>query len=73
MWRRLSRGLRTGEFFWDAFYFFAFLKTMRRHVSVQEEGYAYRHLWDKHGFDEECVTDISLQRTGTGTSWSRNS
>jgi len=73
MWRRFARGVRTGEFFWDAYYFFAFLKTMRKHVSTQNESYAYRDRWDAQGFDAECVADISLQRTGTGTSWSRES
>ena len=50
IFRRLKRGIRTGEFLWDAYYFMKFLA---RSAVVDEEGrhhYYARDRWPQHDF-----------------------
>jgi anaerobic magnesium-protoporphyrin IX monomethyl ester cyclase len=45
--RRFLSGLKSMELFWDAYYFFKFLKLMRasQPEDNQQDEYAYRHIW----------------------------
>lgn len=60
--RRVRRGLRTGEFFWDAFYLakFALLPSTNREGSAG--AYYARDRWPQHDFAQETLTFPAYQK-----------
>ena len=59
--RRFARGIRTGEFAWDMYYFFKFLTLPA--VDAAAGGYRYyaRDRWPSHDFQAGTLTNIPYQ------------
>lgn len=63
IWRRLLRGLQTGEFFWDLYYFIKFVFTATTNES-QIEYYA-RDRWPEYDFHGNGTTPSFYQKVGS--------
>lgn len=57
--RRFLRGLRTGEFMWDAYYFFKFMTLNMGSESTKVE-YAYRDEWPVYDFTQAPIRPIDI-------------
>jgi len=59
-WRRLIRGVKTGEFFWDVYYAVTFfLKPVT--LKAPETLYFAPEFWPQHDFESEKLTVIMPQ------------
>ena len=59
--RRLIRGIRTGEFFWDLFYFFKYL-SLSSTTATKPFCYYARDRWPKFSFSELKLSDYQIFR-----------
>jgi anaerobic magnesium-protoporphyrin IX monomethyl ester cyclase len=50
IFRRLRRGIKTGEFFWDAYYFMKFLCASAVNRSEMSRGYYAPDRWPRHDY-----------------------
>jgi anaerobic magnesium-protoporphyrin IX monomethyl ester cyclase len=72
MARRLVRGVRTGEFFWDLYYFLKFLSLPANDEHAGEYDYYARDRWPSHDFQAAPLKTRAYQvatrntRTGAG-------
>ena len=64
--RRFKRGIKTGEFFWDLYYFFKFL-TLNMDSDADSEAYAYKDQWPTCDFVTAPVRPVEVQRAQRNT------
>jgi len=59
IFRRFVNGVRNLELFWDIYYFFKFLRTMKK-SQPQKAGdeYAYRHIWGKRKIERRSIVYV---------------
>lgn len=70
IWRRFVKGVKTGEFFWDVYYFFKFLTLMRgQRKTAEKETYAYADTWGALGVVKESIKYFPPPIAGSGASW----
>ncbi|MDA2932760.1 B12-binding domain-containing radical SAM protein [Acidobacteria bacterium AH-259-D05] len=62
--RRIVRGFRTGEFFWDLFYFFRFIFSPT--TNQAEQKYYARAAWPKWDFEKNKPAPSFYQKVGSG-------
>lgn len=54
--RRLLRGIRTGEFFWDIYYFFRFIFSPPINASTRASAYYEKDKWPVYDFERNKIT-----------------
>jgi anaerobic magnesium-protoporphyrin IX monomethyl ester cyclase len=54
--RRLLRGVRTGEFFWDVYYFFRFIFSPPINASTRASAYYAKDKWPVYDFERNNIT-----------------
>ena len=54
--RRLRRGIRTGEFFWDAWYFLKYLAAPPVNRDAASANYFARDRWPRYDFEHRPIT-----------------
>jgi hypothetical protein len=65
--RRMMRGVRTGEFFWDAYYFVKFI--LSPSYNKDSAGYSYyaKERWPVHDWKAGGITFTEYQRATYGS------
>ncbi|HEY7411100.1 MAG TPA: radical SAM protein [Vicinamibacteria bacterium] len=61
IWRRLKRGLRTGEFLWDLYYFLKFLVLPSVDDAAGRYRYYARERWPRHDFTAPAPAPVTYQ------------
>jgi anaerobic magnesium-protoporphyrin IX monomethyl ester cyclase len=59
--RRFVRGITTGEFLWDVYYFFKFM-TLNMDSEASAVEYRYRDTWPTYNFNEGPIRPIEVQQ-----------
>ncbi len=62
--RRIWRGIRTGEVFWDMYYFFKMLKAPAISKQTNSANYFAQKHWPTYDFENEKIT-LSPYRPAT--------
>jgi anaerobic magnesium-protoporphyrin IX monomethyl ester cyclase len=62
IFRRLRRGIKTGEFFWDAYYFLKFLFASAVNRSEDSVGYYAAARWPKYDYASQPPHPVSTPR-----------
>jgi len=60
--RRFWRGIRTGEFFWDIYYFFKFMKGDAVNASTHTAHYFAKGRWPDYDFENAPPSEIEVRR-----------
>jgi hypothetical protein len=59
--RRFKRGIRTGEFFWDLYYFLKFLTLPAVDAAAGRYRYFARDRWPRHDFCAGALEAVPYQ------------
>ena len=62
IYRRIKRGIRTGEFFWDAYHFLRLIARPTMEDSFGKYAYYAPERWPRHDFEAQSHTVIRYQR-----------
>jgi hypothetical protein len=62
IWRRIVRGIRTGEFFWDAYYGIKFASLPATGDSKQAIGYYAKDRWPRHDYLAYPLVIVDYQK-----------
>jgi anaerobic magnesium-protoporphyrin IX monomethyl ester cyclase len=62
IWRRFVRGIRTGEFFWDAYYGIKFALLPATGDSKQSSEYYAKHRWPRHDYLARPLVAVDYQK-----------
>jgi anaerobic magnesium-protoporphyrin IX monomethyl ester cyclase len=60
--RRLWRGVRTGEFFWDIYYFFKFMMGDAVNSATHSAQYYAKDKWPTYDFENQPAAPIEVRR-----------
>jgi len=66
--RRLWRGIKTLEFFWDAYYFLAFFRSPSINAQTQTARYFARDRWPTYDFERQPITFYEARPVGRESS-----
>jgi len=62
IFRRIRRGIKTGEFFWDAYYFLKFLFASAVNHAEDSLGYYAAARWPKHDYSSQPPHTVATPR-----------
>ena len=60
--RRIKRGIKTGEFFWDAYYFLKFVISPSTSSGDGACSYAYKIEWPTYDFANNDLKPLEVQK-----------